>query len=304
MSKNLMTNPKPRVLVVGLARNLEKTLEKTIHQIVSTFNPLFAIDFYVVESDSGKAMHNVLEEIAKGIPNFHYKSLGNLCDIIPDRVERIRFCRNVYVAYIRENMENKNWDFVVVADLDGINRKLKTKNLIPLLDISDKWEVLTCNQSAPYYDIYALRARGWVEFDCISESRARTKSLEDELTQIHRQATIKRRIIYRKIRNIRKELIYDKMVRIPPTGRPIIVDSAFGGIAFYRAQIFMKHDYSRSSKTEFECEHVTLHRKIREQHGTILILPSFINGGWNEHSLNKIPLVRFARRVKKTLKPL
>jgi hypothetical protein len=94
MSENLMANLRPRVLVVGLARNLEKTLEKTIHQMASAFLPLFATEFYIVESDSGKAMHNVLEEIAQGIPNFHYKSLGNLRDIIPDRVERIRYCRN------------------------------------------------------------------------------------------------------------------------------------------------------------------------------------------------------------------
>jgi len=299
-----MKNARDRVLVVGLARNLEESLFGTIHKMLQIFSPLFETDFFVVESDSEEKMHSLLRELEAEIPNFSFKSLGNLREEIPDRVERIRYCRNIYVDHIRNQMAEQRWKYVVVSDLDGINTKLNTESIRAVTNFKGKWTVLTCNQTAPYYDIYALRSKQWVEYDCITETRKLEKQLKEQLAKVGWTDVLKRKAIKNQIASIRKKLIYDKMKRISPNSEPIVVDSAFGGMAFYRPEIFMAHDYSKSPDIQSECEHVTLHRKIRKDLGTILILPNFINCGWNEHSLNKISLVRHFRRSKSALKKL
>jgi len=84
---------------------------------------------------------------------------------ITSRIERIAFCRNKYLAELNYN---KNIDYVVVADLDGINSRI-TKNSVLTCWKRDDWDVCTANQIGPYYDIYALRHPLWQNNDCLQE---------------------------------------------------------------------------------------------------------------------------------------
>ncbi len=291
-----------RVLIVGLARNLEDELEHTIRRMHLMFSQFFDTDFFIVESDSHERMNHVLKKIQTEIPNFRYVALGNLSDHIADRVERIRYCRDRYVSFIRQEISNRSWKYVIVSDLDGINSKLSRKSIESVLQFQGNWDVLTCNQTAPYYDIYALRCKGWVEYDCLIESGLESEHYRQELSKLLWHQVRKKRIIRKRISSIRKRLIYDKMHLISPKKEPIEEESAFGGIAFYKPKVFANFDYSKPLEIKSECEHVTLHRKIRTNQGSILILPGFINGGWNEHNLNKVALVRIYRRAKKRTK--
>jgi hypothetical protein len=93
-------------------------------------------------------------------------SKGKLSEILPNRIERIAFCRNVYVDFIRNNYKKYLWGHVAVADLDGMNFIINKKGIDSCFKVNKKWDGLMANQPYGYYDIYALRASGWVEYDC------------------------------------------------------------------------------------------------------------------------------------------
>lgn len=295
---------KGRVIIVGIARNVEDTLEDSLVALEKSFGSHFETEYFIVESDSLDSTKKVLEEIEEGALRVSHICLGNLQERIPDRISRIRFCRNEYVDFIRKNYKTREWDYVVVADLDGINSKLNSKKVKNLVEFNQQWDVLTCNQIGPYYDIYALRASGWVEYDCLVEVGDAIRNLKKVNDSKVKIAFVTNFLLKLKLNRIRKNLIYDKMRFIPSWSNPIRVESAFGGVALYKASIFLRYDYEKDSGTSQECEHVSLHRKIVDGNGQIFIVPSFTNCGWNEHSINKIWLVRFIRRVKGHIKLL
>ena len=119
----------PKILVVGLARNLESGIAKAVQILDKTFSEVFEIDYFVVESDSSDSTERELSKLENQNPRFRYLSKGKLSDSFPDRVERIRHCRNTYVNFIRENYDQEKWEYIVVADLDGVNSKLSSKKI-------------------------------------------------------------------------------------------------------------------------------------------------------------------------------
>lgn len=114
-----------KVILVGTISNAEKQFERDFERVYASLHFFEKIDVFIVESDSSDSTIGVLNRISKKTPNFNYVSLGNLKVAIPNRIERIRKCRNVYVEYVRNNIIFRQWDYVIVADLDGMNSALK-----------------------------------------------------------------------------------------------------------------------------------------------------------------------------------
>jgi hypothetical protein len=148
---------KPKVIVVGLVRNCEKTLAKEYLRIISACSSLDLVDAFFVESDSSDKSVDLLKSMSNQNSDFHFISLGNLATVIPNRIERIRFCRNEYVKYIRSLFDEKSLDYVLVADMDGINSAL-SKRAINSCFTKDNWDALFSNQLFGISDLLALRA--------------------------------------------------------------------------------------------------------------------------------------------------
>ena len=157
------------VLIVGLVRNCEASLESEVKILRASFKDFKKVSFFLVESDSTDGSLEALRELAIRIPNFKFLSLGNIRQSISDRIERIAHCRNAYLDYVRTTSDK--FDYIVVADLDGVNNLL-TKEKVATCWKFDGWSACTANQTGPYYDIYALRAPGWSEMDCWNEARS------------------------------------------------------------------------------------------------------------------------------------
>ena len=200
------------VLIVGLVRNCEPSLESEVETLRASFEDFKNVSFFLVESDSTDGSLEALRELATRIPNFQFLSLGNLRQSIPDRIERIAHCRNAYLDYVRTT--SRKFDYVVVADLDGVNNLL-TKEKVATCWKFDEWSACTANQTGPYYDIYALRASGWSEMDCWNEARSLYASGMNPV-----KSWVK--------------AIRDKQRMIPESEDWIEVTSAFGGLAIYK----------------------------------------------------------------------
>jgi hypothetical protein len=97
-----------------------------------------------------------------------------------------------------------------------------------------------------------------------------------------------------KNQRFRNASIYSKMKRISKNSPWIRVDSAFGGFAIYRAEIFFMHNYDKPEKNgPLVSEHVDFHYKIINS--KLYINPGLINANWNTYNLNRFPLIRYLR---------
>jgi len=276
----------PAVLIVGTVRDCAAQLPRSIARLRRAFSACPAVHWLLVESDSSDATVAVLQRLSNNLENFRYLSLGRLAEAMPLRTERIAYCRNRCVDEASEQAY-RDIDSIVVADFDGANRLLTAKSLATCWTRGE-WDVVAANQLGLYYDIWALRHPEWSPNDCWAQYRA----LREIGGLDHEQACW--------------AAVWGRMICVPPGRDWIEVDSAFGGLALYRAAAFRSARYHGLDADGREtCEHVPFHAQLRAQGRRIFINPELVNDGLNEHSL--LPpltpqLLRARRRVSDALR--
>jgi len=295
MNKNSMLNKK--VLLVGTVSNVAKTLQKELEIVIEALSIFDNVKVFLVESDSKDATVAILNEIKSKNKHFQFNSLGKIQNKYHNRIERIAYCRNVYVKYIQDNYKKSKWDYVFVADLDGMNFKLTKKAVKSCLEIDSAWDGLMANQKFGYYDLYALRAKDWVEEDCFLLMN-RAKSIAHK-PRLYSNPLLNFIIQFKYYDKFRKYYIYDRMKAIKPNTDLIKVDSAFGGFAVYNPKVFFGAFYQSSDL--FESEHVYFHKVGHNKNRLFYINPRLINNNINLYNINKLILVRFLREFKKFL---
>jgi hypothetical protein len=197
------------ILLVGTISNVEKIVERELRNVVSSLSCFKSIDIFLVESDSFDKTHEVLKKLKASIPFLNFVNLGVLKPIIPDRIERIRYSRNIYVNYICDNYETSKWNFVVVADLDGMNSKLKSKAIDSCFGTNLKWDACMANQKHGYYDLYALREEEWMPKDCFEELAELKLSVEQKPNKSKGLFGFIRAFLF--YDKLREKAIYNKM---------------------------------------------------------------------------------------------
>ena len=227
----------------------------------------------MIESDSKDNTLEVLRKISKTNRQIKVLSLGRLENEIPNRIERIRHCRNAYVNEIRNILKFNKVEFVAILDLDGMNKKLTAKAVNSCFSKSD-WAGVLANQTLGYYDVLALRCNNWVESDCLQNLNSAKVKLENE----KRNSTTSPNWLstFLKYDRLRREYIYKHMRRIPSNSPWIEVDSGFGGLGIYKSEVFQDFDYSVSEENFGKCEHLALSTRIRQVGGKIYINPKLI----------------------------
>jgi hypothetical protein len=262
-------------LVVGIARDCQKTIGKTISAITGLLPPSSPTDFFIVESDSKDGTVEEITRLQIANPNLGFASLGALSSKIPDRILRIVECRNAYMSYIDEQLASgKHYDYVVVADLDGVNLKVRSRR--PLSELLSLSRVICSSQRGRYYDILALRKEGWVDKDWRLAIRFEVSQGIDRLTSY--------------LKNVSR-----KQIRLKWTMSNITVESAYGGLAVYPLEAIAGLRYSAEKLTSdiYECEHVALNLEVRNRGYVVEIAPSLKNSGSLAHSLLAYQPLRF-----------
>lgn len=283
-----------RVLLVGTVSNVSKNFSKDFRNVYAVLASFFQVETFLVESDSTDSTPKMLKDFADEFEGFNYETLGHLRTTIPERIERIRYCRNRYVEHIRAGFETSKWKYIIVADLDGMNPKLTPKGIHSCFE-RDDWDVCLSNQSGGYYDIFALRHPSWQPENFYTElirQRELNIGFPSWLNFLPFKVSRFLEDDFRK-----KKLIYSKMRRVSPRNPWVEVDSGFGGFAIYKPHIFIQYDYSKLVPSSQDSEHVDLHLKARSEGGKLFINPRLINSGWNTYNLNRIFLVRQLRRL-------
>jgi hypothetical protein len=236
------------------------------------------VQFLVIESDSTDATLAELARLRQQSERFEFIALGSLAERIPARTERIAHCRNRYLEELRSNARYSSVDYVMVADLDGVNNDLRREALETCWSTTTPWDVVAANQRDAYYDIWALRHPDWCPVDC-HEQYERLRGIFDR----PRALAI---------------AIHSRMARLSPRAAWIEVDSAFGGLAIYRREALLAGDYSGIAGGKSICEHVPLHAQLRAKGFRIFINPALINAHRTDHSARIRWHVRWRREIE------
>jgi hypothetical protein len=280
----------PKVLIVGLVRDCEETFQKEYKRLLKACSSLQVLNAFFVESDSSDNSVELLQTLSNDISGLQFESYGSLEMKIPHRIERIRFCRNRYVDFIRNNYREDEIDFVIVADMDGINSAIRKFAINSCLD-NNNWDGLFSNQLFGISDLLALRAENWVQGDYLHE-------LEQSRIQMRLMPESNKwswRIVqFLRYDKTRKTIIYDRMKCIGMGRKLIPVNSAFGGIGIYKSWCFFSADYSNEGPIQ-ECEHVSFHRHLQLLGAKFYLNPRFVNSIANTYNVNKLFLIRNLR---------
>lgn len=269
-----------RVLICGVARNCEQSIANSVAALYDAAKQFGEVRFHIVESDSSDGTIRALGQLSELYP-LTFQSEGKLRRTMPLRTERIAYCRNQLVDLVRAS-EFGEIDFVLMADLDGLNESISAEGLSSCWEVQAPWGVLTANQPNGYYDIWALRHSDWMPGDCWENYR----SLEPKFGK-----------------KIAKEIaVSSRQIAIPTSARVIEVDSAFGGLGLYRTTAFLSGKYRGTNPDGSEiCEHVPFHAQLRGAGHRIFINPAFVNSTPQEHVGLTIPLLKRLFRKFRTL---
>ena len=265
-------------LVVGIVRNCEKTVYRDISRIYNVLNTSKSLHWFIVESDSDDQTKFELVKLKNKIKNFRYKSLGNLRAKMPLRTERMAYCRNKYVAEIKKSNKYKNIDYVIVADLDGINTHLNKNAVASCWINKKKWDMCSANQLGPYYDIWTLRHKDWSPNDCWHQYRFLN------LYENNHEKNL-------------QQSVFSRMIKIPVNSEWIAVDSAYGGFAIYKKYLFnFSSHVGLDNLGNQVSDIVDFHIKLKQRGAKLFINPKLINAKYTEHSKN---LLFFQTQVRK-----
>lgn len=258
-----------KVVILSTVKNCAVTVQADIEKLRSAFSLFNDVSFYLVESDSTDSTLEKFEELRQKVPSFNFISMGSLETIFPLRTERIAFCRNKYLDVLNNDPAYEGVEYCVVADLDNCQSLLTQEGVMSCFE-RDDWDACTSNQEGLYYDIWALRHPIWSPNDCWEQKYFLQKF------------------------NLTKEksafgAVFARMIEIPRDADWIEVDSSFGGLGIYRADLFRNSKYVGLTNNNLwggqVCEHVAFHRSIKAQGGSIYINPKLINTSLNEHTL-------------------
>jgi hypothetical protein len=251
---------KESIVIIGAVRNGEiflKNLFKNIYQITSYFEKYKIILF---ENDSTDQTRTLLQSYVNKDLNITLLLEDNLDKKYKYRTERLAYVRNKLLDHVL--LYYSNYTYLLNMDMDDVNTTPQIAETFHEIFSYDPslWDVQTIHQTKEYYDIWAFRKRGYIEYDCWLEVRKDiSKGISYDIA--HQNHVTK----YQKPYTLRRGLI------------PVI--SAFGGAAIYKiAKLGGREKYVGLNEYGEVCEHVSFHKTLLNDYGLkICINPLWIN---------------------------
>ncbi|MBL6693312.1 MAG: hypothetical protein ISP94_00400 [SAR86 cluster bacterium] len=249
------------IFILGTVRNVEKTIINDVKAIKKFTEKFKTRQFCLLESDSKDNTLKLLGHLRDQDSNFNFITLGKLQEKYPLRTERLAFCRNKLLSWLKQNKLSNN-TLVIVADFDGVNTKIDDEGFIDALSNMNNWDAIFANQKI-YYDIWALRAEGWSENDCWEEFETLKQTMNEK------DALVK--------------AITSKQVSLDVEMKYLPVTSAFGGLGIYKAEHYIKGQYRGVVNNREICEHVTFNESLSSSGSRMFIKTDMLNNPPKQH---------------------
>jgi len=245
---------KKKLVIAAAVCNIEQTLLPVFDNI-NKLSELFELQRCIlIESNSTDNSINLLKEKKSYLKcPLDVYIINNKSNSPYDRVERIAKARNMYLDMVEKNYGD--CDYLLVLDFNETNvEPYNIENIKSNFIINNEWDMICANQDKNYYDLYALRHKVWMPFNCwqIINDRPSFMSMNEA-------------------KNI---YIRSRFINIPNDHGPIEVESAFGGTAFIKIQSIKGARHSHlDENNKPDCEWVSFCKSLDK----VLINPKFIN---------------------------
>lgn len=206
---------------------------------------------FIYESDSTDYTPQILQEWQNENPKVFFKSeklnLERRYDLSDKRFEIMATVRNKYAAFAKEHFSG--FDYICVIDQD-LRGGTSIDGVLNSFGYAGRWDVITANGidfiDQYYYDMATFY----------------TESFEEEHFSIEQKPGK----IYANIKKGHTRPVFKR-------GEPLVrVCSAFGGLAFYRNEVFKQSIYSAKL-----CDHASFHETLwHKGYSRIFVNPSMI----------------------------
>lgn len=245
------------ICILGACKNSEPFLPDVLDNIKVISSWFKECRVVIYENDSTDRTHEMLMEwVSLREHNVHRQviSESNLNARFPGRTVRLAHIRNTLLHHIPPG-----FDYFMMVDLDDVfTHPVRKESFDSCFEMKDKWDVVTANGYGGYYDIWALRVPGVIEFDCWQRYYELIRS--GKYTQ--KQAT------YEAI-----EKFKDYMHGVK---EPMYVDGAFNVAMISKVSILRPCcRYSGVADNISCCEHYPFQKCLRSHGARILFNPNF-----------------------------
>jgi glycosyltransferase involved in cell wall biosynthesis len=279
--RNPITQEKIKINLyfAGLARDCEDVVEKNINNVLKICDSEIVgnCDVLIAENGSKDNTREILQRLTKENNNIKSFLLDGIDERFPDREQRIAHLRNHLFNKVQDKSKsrrNSHPELYIPIDFDSeIVRSIDITQFIKECQRVAKGETdAVFPTSEPYYyDIYALRAKGWVEEDCWNQVRKFRKRKGSFIAKINN--------IYSKQKSIEK---------LKDEGR-ISVQSAFGGVGIYNLDKLGDASYKQDGEYPRNiCEHTIFNKSVKSKE----ISTDFVIRAPREHIKYKISNLR------------
>jgi hypothetical protein len=239
--------------IVMIARNARPYIVETLFSIAKMRDGFRNSSVYVFENDSEDGTDELLDHHAAEVPGFHveHETLGgaDMRGFGEERTNRLAYCRNKCLEWVREHAAGTAWTIVLDADPHGGFSVDGVFNSIAWL-----------GEFAGRHDL--LPAGGMASYSAMRHEQGRTPG---KIVQYDAWAAR-----LNDWRDRREEVGFEWFHWLLPAvgSPPIPMYSAFGGLAVYSTLAFLSGGYAGG-----DCEHVAHHRKMRENGFSMYLNP-------------------------------
>lgn len=212
----------PNIYFVGMSKNCFSKLEINLNYLIKfKSNTNFEIKICIVDSDSIDGTKEFCKNLLKQKKINKFIEIDNLEKIYNSRIERLSISRNLGVEYLKEQEEDKLIYIPIDMDLDLFQFTTfdKLNDLISLFIEDSEVDAMFPYSIPYYYDIFALRCKGWVDGNNLLISRM----LKDKVRLFT--------FIFNYIYIFRKQRHINMWSQ-----KQINVISAFGGMGMYKVE--------------------------------------------------------------------
>ena len=270
-----------KIVICSTIRDVEKDLESFFYKIDEITNKFSEYFIILVQSNSSDRTVEKSENLLKSRNGI---IISKDLDLSLYRTQRLEICRNAYLDYIRNDKDISKYDYLIVMDADGVNNLITYDCIRDSINQKDDWSGLFANQKYIYYDIWTLRKKNYIDFDCFEMIKKEAKSKNKILIKIFYDYFTKFFYLNKHFKE-----------------RFIQVESAFGGLGIYKLDKILNCKYD--SRGGAWCEHVGVNTDLNKKYGGLFIDKKLINSsGISKHSLNGILCSKFSFFAKRFLK--
>ena len=266
VSRVASSDGRRRAVFTGVARNCAPYLRDVLLNLDRLERAYQAVRYVLAVGESNDGTLETLRGWVAAGRSGHVLDMTCVERAEPRRTVRIAMARNKCMTLLRAAYPD--FDHVVVLDMDNVLAApvsdIAFAGASAWLDADNSRAAVFANAVPRYYDIWALRHPSWCPYDVWHAIWDRPRWCPFELAKFKH--------------------VYAKQVEIAPGAGPILVRSAFGGLAIYKMRFITSARYSGEDAHGRErAEHVSFNEGIADRKGDLFVIPSLVVRAPSEH---------------------